>query len=483
MIATMPRLFKTFLLLSALIFLGTANAQLPGTVQQGLRDARVPQASVSIVVQEVGARRPALALNAGVSRNPASVMKLVTTYAALELLGPAYRWKTEVYQDGDDLIFKGHGDPKLNYESFWMLLRNLRGRGLREIRGDIVLDRSHFAPVSLTPIDHELFRPYNVAPDPLLVNFKSLRFVFLPDGEKVRVFVEPNLPGLEMVNALKVTGGPCPEGRAFRDLIQASFQSKPPRAAFTGPYPASCGERDLNVALHHPEDYVAGMIRTLWAEMGGTWKGRIREGAVSPNARLLYTHESEPLSEIVRDINKFSNNVMARQLYLTLAAELGGAPAQPEAAARAIAQWLTFKQIEAKELVLENGSGLSRLERSSAATLMALLQAAWRSPAMPEFMASLPVVAADGTMRKRLHGEAVAGNAHVKTGLLSDARAIGGYVLDRSGRRHAVVMIANHANAPQAEAAFDALLQWVRSGAKARAPATARPRDASPQRP
>jgi D-alanyl-D-alanine carboxypeptidase/D-alanyl-D-alanine-endopeptidase (penicillin-binding protein 4) len=483
----MPRLFKTFLLFSALVSLHAAHGQVPATVRQGLRDARVPQANVSIVVQEVGARRPALVLNPEASRNPASVMKLVTTYAALELLGPAYRWKTEVYRDGDDLVLKGYGDPKLNYESFWMLLRSLRGRGLREIRGDVVLDRSHFAPLSLTPIDHELFRPYNVAPDPLLVNFKSLRFVFLLEGEKVHVFVEPNLPGLELINSLKISQGACPEGRAFRDLIQASFQSKPPRAAFTGPYPVSCGERDLNVALHHPEDYVAGMIRTLWAEMGGSWSGRIREGVVSPNAKLLYTHESEPLSEIVRDINKFSNNVMARQLYLTLAAELGGAPAQPEAAARAVAQWLTFKGIGAGELVLENGSGLSRLERTSAATLMALLQAAWKSPAMPEFMASLPVVAADGTMRKRLHGEAVAGNAHIKTGLLSDARAIGGYVLDRNGRRHAVVMIANHVNAHQAEPAFDALLQWVRGGPVARAttrgPATGRPRDASPQRP
>lgn len=460
------RVFKSFALLSALTLTGGAYGQLPPTVIQALRDAHLPQASVSVVVQEVGARRPALALNAGVSRNPASVMKLVTTYAALELLGPAYRWKTEAYQDGEDIILKGTGDPKLNYESFWMLLRNLRGRGLREIRGDVVLDRSHFAPLTLTPIDHELFRPYNVAPDALLVNFKSLRFVFLPDGAKVRLFVEPNLPGLELVNKLRISDGICPEGRAFRDLIQAEFQSSPPRAAFMGMYPASCGERDLNVALHRPEDYVAGMIRALWAEMGGSWSGRIREGVVSPTAKLLYTHESEPLSEIVRDINKFSNNVMARQLYLTLAAEFGGAPAQPEAAARAIAQWLTFKGIEAKELVLENGSGLSRLERASAATLMAILQAAWRSPTMPEFVASLPVVAADGTMRKRLHGEPVAGNAHVKTGLLSDARAIGGYVLDRSGRRHAVVMIANHANAPQAESAFDALLQWVRSGAR-----------------
>ena len=446
---------------------------------KGLRDAKVPQASVSILVQEVGARRPSLALNPDASRNPASVMKLVTTYAALELLGPAYRWKTEVYRDGDDLILRGTGDPKLNYESFWMLLRNLRARGLRDIRGDIVLDRSYFGPVPHELIDDEVFRPYNVAPDALLVNFKSLRFVFWPEEAKVRMFVEPQLPGLELVNGLKLSDGACPEGRAFRDLMQAAFESKPPRAAFTGFYPVSCGERELNVALHHPEDYVAGMIRALWFDMGGTWTGRVHEGAASANAKLLYTHESEPLAEIARDINKFSNNVMARQLYLTLAAELGGAPAQPEAAARAISQWMVFKGIRSENFRIENGSGLSRHERASAATLMALLQAAWGSAVMPEFMATLPVVAADGTMRKRLHGGAVAGNAHIKTGLLSDARAMGGYVLDRSGRRHAVVMIANHPNAPQAEAAFDALLQWIRS----RGPARAGPRDASPRRP
>jgi D-alanyl-D-alanine carboxypeptidase/D-alanyl-D-alanine-endopeptidase (penicillin-binding protein 4) len=224
-------------------------------------------------------------------------------------------------------------------------------------------------------------------------------------------------------------------------------------------------------------------MRVLWSEIGGTWTGKVREGTPSPLAKLVYTHESEPLAELVRDINKFSNNVMARQLYLTLAAELDGAPAQGPAAARAIAQWLTLKGISAPDLALENGSGLSRNERASAATLMKLLQAAWASSVMPEFIASLPVVAADGTMRRRLQGEGVSGNAHIKTGLLADARAMAGYVLDRGGRRYAVVMIANHPNAPYAEPAFDALLARVRSGVRARDPAKANPRDASPQRP
>jgi D-alanyl-D-alanine carboxypeptidase/D-alanyl-D-alanine-endopeptidase (penicillin-binding protein 4) len=218
--------------------------------------------------------------------------------------------------------------------------------------------------------------------------------------------------------------------------------------------------------------------------MGGTWTGVVRQGSASPNARLFYLHESEPLAEIVRDINKFSNNVMARQLYLTLAAEMGGPPARPELALAAIRQLLTSKNIKAPELVIENGSGLSRVERASAGTIAAVLHAAWRSAVMPEFVSSLPVVAADGTMKKRLLGAGVAGHAHIKTGLLQDVRSIAGYVLDRQGRRYLVVMLINHPRAsPEGEPALNAMLEWVYQGATARAEAKARPPSGGPHRP
>ncbi|MGQ0547758.1 MAG: D-alanyl-D-alanine carboxypeptidase/D-alanyl-D-alanine endopeptidase [Betaproteobacteria bacterium] len=465
-------------------FKGVAAAGLPKPVLDELRKAGIPASTVAVVVQEAGGKRPTLALNAGEAMNPASVMKLFTTYAALELLGPAYRWKTEAYIDGEHLMLRGTGDPKLNYESFWMMLRGLRARGVREIKGDVVLDRSYFGPVADSRIDDEQFRPYNVAPDALLVNFKSLRFVFLPMGERVRVFAEPHLPGLDLINGLRLGSGPCPEGRAFRDLIEASFGSSPqPRAAFSGTYPVECGQRELNVALYSPEAYVAAMVRHLWAEMGGTWKGAVRDGVVPETAQLIHVHESQPLAEIVRDINKFSNNVMARQLYLTLGAHFGGPPASTDNALRAVRQWLQLKGIAAPELVIENGSGLSRLERASAATLAALLQEAWKSAVMPEFIASLPVVAVDGTMRKRLHYERVAGNAHVKTGLLNDTRSLAGYLLDRRGRRQVVVMMINHPRAPEADAAFDAFLNAVYDGATGRARARASPPAASPRHP
>jgi D-alanyl-D-alanine carboxypeptidase/D-alanyl-D-alanine-endopeptidase (penicillin-binding protein 4) len=459
----------------ALTYVVEAYPDLPRPVAQALKNAGIPAQSVGVVVQELGTARPLLAHEARDSMNPASVMKLITTYAALELLGPAFRWKTEAYVDGNDVVLKGYGDPKLDYESFWMLLRNLRGRGLRDIRGDLVLDRSYFGPVANGRIDDDSFRPYNVVPDALLVNFKSLRFTFIPAPGGVTVFAEPALPGLELVNTLKLADGACPEGRPFRALIQAEFQAKPPRASFTGAYPSACGEKELNVALFEPQEYLAAMVKQLWGEMGGTWTGVVRQGAASPAARLAYTHESVPLAQVVRDINKFSNNVMARQLYLTLAAEMGGAPARPELALASIRQFLTSKNIKAPELAIENGSGLSRIERASAATIAAVLEAAWRSPVMPEFMSSLPLAAADGTMRKRMLGEGVAGRAHIKTGLLQDVRSIAGYVLDRRGRRYLVVMIINHPRASaEGQGALDAMLAWVYEGPTGRAAARGR---------
>jgi D-alanyl-D-alanine carboxypeptidase/D-alanyl-D-alanine-endopeptidase (penicillin-binding protein 4) len=446
---------------------------LPPPVAQALATAKIPSGSVAVVVQEVGTPRAALAVNPAAPMNPASVMKLVTTYAALELLGPAYRWKTEAYAAGTlrdgvlegDLVLKGYGDPKLDLEAFWILLRALRGKGLQTIRGDLVLDRSQFerAPGDAARFDGDAFRPYNVLPDALLVNFKSLRFAFAPDPERgaVRVYVEPRPPALDVVNVLKLAEGPCPEGSAFREMLKPTFEPARQRAIFSGQYRTSCGEKDLNVALLEPNDHVAGMLRQLWPEMGGAWSGAVREGAAPAGARLLHTMESAALAEIVRDTNKFSNNVMARHLFLTLGAENGGAPANAAKASSAIKAWLASKRIAAPELVMENGSGLSRVERISAGNLAAMLQAAWQSPVMPEFISSMPVAGLDGTMRRRLKGEGVAGQAHIKTGLLSDTRAMAGFVLDRGGRRHVVVMIVNHASAHETQPAMDALLRWV----------------------
>ena len=264
-----------------------------------------------------------------------------------------------------------------------------------------------------------------------------------------------------MVNTLRLAEGACPEGAAFRELLKASFEPARPRATFTGQYPASCGEKDLNVALLEPNDHVAGMMRQLWPEMGGTWSGAVREGPHTAGRPPAAHPGVAPLAEIVRDINKFSNNVMARQLFLTLGAEDAGAAGKRQKAFSAIRHWLARKGIAAPELVMENGSGLSRIERISAASLAALLQAAWRSPVMPEFISSLPVVAVDGTMRKRLRGEARRrAGAHqdrVSVGCARDSRLRARPQRPPPGRGHA----GEPPERPEAQPAMDALLRWV----------------------
>jgi D-alanyl-D-alanine carboxypeptidase/D-alanyl-D-alanine-endopeptidase (penicillin-binding protein 4) len=463
----------SLLLLSAFALPALAQSTLPAAVQQALSAAKISQASIAVVVQEVGVHHETLRVNAAAPMNPASVMKLVTTYAALEQLGPAYRWKTEAYAAGalqegvleGDLVLKGAGDPKLDLEALWKLVRALRGKGLRDIRGSLVIDRSHFerAEGDAGRFDGDPFRPYNVLPDALLVNYKSLRFVFVAEAERaaVRIYAEPRPAALEIVNVLKLAEGACPEGSAFREMLKPTFEPARQRVIFSGLYPASCGEKDLNVALLEPDDQVAGVFRQFWSESGGTWTGAARDGMAPQGARLLHTLESPTLAEIVRDTNKFSNNIMARHLFLALGAQSAGAPANAQKSIAAVRSWIAAKKIVAPELVMENGSGLSRNERISAGNLAALLQAAWRSAVMPEFIASMPIAGLDGTMRRRVKGEGVTGQAHIKTGLLSDVRAMAGYVLDRSGKRIVVVMLVNHPNAHQAQPAMDALLRWV----------------------
>lgn len=458
---------------AALCLAPAAAAQLPEPLARALAKAAIPESAAAFYVHEIGASQPALAVGAERAMNPASTIKLLTTYAALELLGPAYLWSTEAYAAGPlkdgvlagDLVLRGRGDPKLTIENFWLLLRGLRSRGVREIRGDLVLDRAYFPPGEYDParFDDQPTRPYNTGPDALLVNFKAIRLQFVPDLEAraVRIIAEPPLPQVQVVNNLALdAAGQCGDW-VGKLKVDSQGDAGAARLAFSGAYPASCGERVRNFSvLGHPQ-YVLALFRELWREQGGTLGGGVRDGAVTPDARLITTVQSPALSEIARDINKYSNNVMARQLYLTLGAAGAGAPASGEKSARVIRQWLAGKGLSFPELVLENGSGLSRIERISARNLGELLLAAFRSAVMPELVASLPVAAVDGTMKKRLSGAQVAGQAHIKTGSLSGVRAIAGYVLDARGRRNAVVFIVNHPNAGNAQIVQDALLNWV----------------------
>ena len=341
------------IILSALCLLGLLAgtgfaSTLPESVTAALARAHIPLSSVGIVVRQVDADKPVVSLNAERPMNPASTMKLLTTYAALETLGPAYRWKTEAYLDGrledgvlqGNLVFKGYGDPKLTVEEFWMWLRELRQRGLREIRGDVVLDHSYFEAVDQDPaeFDHDPTRAYNVGTNALLLNFNALHLHLIPDGRATTALLEPALAGYTVRNRITTSAGLRCNGE---DDYKARLDGHD--IVLEGSIPANCGETDAYFSLLPQDEYFFAVFGGLWQELGGTLQGKLRSGTAPAGQAPFATYVSPPLSEVIRDINKFSNNIMARQVFLTLGAA-GGADAARSADAfsnnedRAVAQ-------------------------------------------------------------------------------------------------------------------------------------------------
>jgi D-alanyl-D-alanine carboxypeptidase/D-alanyl-D-alanine-endopeptidase (penicillin-binding protein 4) len=442
---------------------------LPLSVRDALAKAGVPLSAVSVVVEPADGGPVLVASREHVAVNPASVMKLVTTYAALDLLGAAFTFRTDALLAGElhdgvldgDLVLRGGGDPKLTYERLWQMAHRLRARGLRDIRGDVVVDRRYFAPVPHDPgrFDGEPRRAYNAPPDALLVNFDAVAFTFIADEGRVRVVGEPDLPNVEITSRIRLVDGPCESWRhgVRYDIVENGLVAT---VAFSGTYPRECGEKQWPLRVFDDARFLESVFRWVWAEAGGKLYGKVHEGATPAGARLFDREVSDPLANLVRDMNKFSNNVMARHIFLALSAERTAGNGSAERSARIVKEWLAGKGIDAPELVLENGSGLSRDERVSAATLAALLRSAWSSGLMPELAASLPLFAEDGTFGTRPALNA-AGRAHVKGGTLTGVQSLAGYVADRSGRRWIVVMLINHPNANAAQDALDALVEWV----------------------
>ena len=450
-----------------------SEARLPPEVVQALTRAQVPTSSLGVVIEEAQTGRRLLAWNADMPLNPASLAKLVTTYAALDTLGPAWRWRTPVWLLGEvsdgvldgSLVIRGSGDPTLVLERVWLLMRQVQQRGVREIKGDIVLDSSAFEVPSADPgeFDGEPLRPYNTRPDALLLNFKSVTYGFVPDTAtgRARVTRTPWLEGAASEQTVALASGPCGD---WRGALKASFDAKA-GARFGGSYPAACGEREWPVADPEPATYNARLLAGLWREMGGQLRGTVRQGLAPTDRKPDLEVASPALAEAVRDINKFSNNVMARQLFLTLAAD-GPVPATDARARARLTAWLAEQAGEAAgDAVLDNGAGLSRESRLRPALLARLLQRAFGSEVMPELMGSLPVSGLDGTLRR---AKVTAGRAHLKTGSLRDVAGLAGYVLSDSGRRYVVVVIVNHPNASAAKPALDALVRWAMADAPAR---------------
>lgn len=482
----------------------TWAAPLPPSVEAALTRAKVPKSAISVAVAEVGPSggppglAPALMSHrANQPVNPASLMKLVTTFAGLDLLGPDFTWKTRAYVDGPvrdgvllgNLYLRGGGDPKLVYERLDELLRQLRQRSVSgaspptalftQVMGDIVLDGSSFELPAKDPFafDGDGLRPYNVHPEGLLVNFGSVILSFTPDPARqvATVKSEPPLQGFAIDAAVPLSAEPCGD---WRSALRADFADRS-RFSFAGRYPAACGERVWPVAFPDPRGFAPRVVEALWRQGGGQVGGQVREGNTPRNARQVLAFDSLPLGEVIADINKFSNNVMAQMLYLTLGQPGAGSASGPgvgpgqkgtgfgQARSRVDRWWRERFGPESYVPIIDNGSGLSRDERVTANGLLAVLQQAAVHPHASVFANSLSIAGVDGTTRRlaeRNPSSEAIGQAQLKTGTLRDVSALAGYVTTRSGKRLAMVAIVNHPSAPAARLALDALVEHLVRG-------------------
>jgi len=463
-----------FLIFFCVTGIVSAQGALPPSVNRVLEGHGISPDGLSILVQEVGSLEPVLVHNPTVPRNPASTIKLLTTWVALDVLGPTYNWPTEIHFLGDwdgqelegDLAIKGYGDPYLVTEEFWKLLRSLRGIGLENVRGDLVLDGSFFEEVNGDPgdFDSQPFRAYNVLPNALMVNYKTVRFNFLVDERlgAVRISPDPEPSNLEIQNRIRLGEGPCrgyQSGIAF-DVLNPVVGR---RVVFSGNFPESCGHYALSRSVLQHDTFTFGVFQTLWKQLGGRFSGTVRNQPVPENSEPAMVWRSRPLGEVIRSINKFSNNVMTRQLLYSLGAERGGPPGTNEKGVQAIENYLQAQGLQTASLFIDNGAGLSRATRISARLMADVLLVGYQSIYMPEFLASLSLGGLDGTTRGRFNGHPMEGRMHVKTGRLDHVSALAGYIHGNSGRTYVVVVMLNEADVHRGPGGElqDALLRWA----------------------
>ena len=477
-----------------------ANELLPIGVKKALQNSKIPESALGFHVISIGKLHPQpnqYSWNAQSPMNPASTMKLLTTVAALDILGPQYRWKTNFYSNGlieqgvlnSNLIVQGFGDPKLVPEQLSVISQNLRQAGLQEVQGNLILDRSVYASSirQSAPLDGESSRTYNVVPDPLLYAFQTLSFRIANNNGQFDVTYTPRLSGLRIINQIQATKGPCGDWTKTLKIEIRKISDEEWNAFFVGKLSMNCSDIAWNSVSIDANNFFKQGILASFEDSGIVWKThpQIIESEVPSNAKLLLSYSGTSLEDAVKDINKYSNNVMARQVLLTIGLEKGNRPTSTTDSIRIVKDWLRKSKLNFPELVVENGSGLSNIERISPQSMTSLLNFAVSTKNNEIFINSLPIAGVDGTMKNRLldrlkklwsvgttdnkftpdlslpNGLQKTG-AYMKTGTLQTVRAVSGYVVSKTGKVYAVSSMVNHQNAGFGGTMVnDALLHWV----------------------
>lgn len=457
-----------------------ARDPLPPPVVEAMRRIGLPADALAAVALPLRHFDRVWAYQARRPMQPGSSMKLLTSVVALDRLGPNHRGFTELrsaapLQGGTlqgDLVLLGGGDVELGVPQLWSLLMELQHAGVRRIEGDLVVDRTRYSPprldTGLPPFDEAPEFAYNVIPDALMLAEGLLPLELRATEGGVAAATVPRIEGIEIDSRMSLVDARCADWDAhwLPALVQAEGAAT--RITLQGAFPRGCTQR-TGLQLIDRAELTERLFRTLWQGLGGAWNGRAREAAAPAQTRLLARRSGRPWGELLRPLNKSSDNAWTRVLYLELGVPaMAGQPGRStrELSEAAVRDWFAEQGIDDAGLVLDNGSGLSRSERISPWQMARLLKAAYFGRHASDLMMSLPTVGVDGTMRNRLKTGPAAGWARLKTGTLRNVVALAGYVNDGQGRPWAVAMMVNHDTlADRARPVLDALVDHIaRSG-------------------
>ena len=471
-------------------------AALPPAVASILRASGLPASSFAVSVRSVETPDvpPLLAFNADKPSLLASTTKLVTSLAALDLLGPQHRWRTTAYATGPvaagrlagDLVIAG-GPVGLTGNELRRWFAQMRADGVRVITGNIVLDDVALlherAPKQARVTEEE--RSVDLPPDARTYNQGKLLVSVSPTrGERAAVSLRPRPSNVLVVSDVFMGGTACSAWARWKTADE--IETGPPLQLWVrGRWNADCGSEDIAFVAPPAEPLVfepqlgaapslpitaPRMVADLWAEAGGRLGGHVverGEAAARPRGGSRWSSELEtPVAEVLREMNKTSNNEAARSVLLSLAPDDPPRPRRTlagllQAAQERMRGWLRGQGLRDGDITVVLGSGESRGERGKPRALVELLRSAWRSANSQSLVDSLPIAGVDGTLVNRMTRGPATGKAFLKTGTLSDTRALAGYVRARSGKVYAVSMIVTDAEAAKGRPALDAIVEWL----------------------
>lgn len=455
---------------------------MPPAAADLLRAANIPATAVGIAILDAESGALLYGHQAEVPLQPASTIKTLTSAVALDTLGPVFRARTELRGPAANpegviegaLVLSGRGSVDFTADALRKMLLELRAAGVRAIHGALVLDRDWFQParpdLGVPPFDETPEFQYNVIPDALLLNMNLVGLELVADATALNVRLKQPMEGVSVAHTMKLVDAACADwedGWLLPEVFKGSGPLAPIEIRLRGTFPRNCrASTDLNVLDR--TDFADRLFRTLWRELGGEFTGTVREKRADeslPASGLLAVHAGRTLAEVVRDINKRSDNPVTRVTYLHLGKQRQSPGDAPTAAAaeRVVRDWLRTRQIDDTGLTLDNGSGLSRAERIPALTLARVVYEAARGKWAPEFLASLPIVGVDGAMRTRLAHSGAKEWGRFKTGTLRNTTGLVGVAPGRGGRRLVIAVLVNHDHATSrvARPIADSIAEWA----------------------